>query len=77
MFSIEPMPSKVNFKLTLDQNKDQALLGDMYEIVVDIDPEDITLQDFQMIVENVDFELAQTKSEAAAQVEHSVNLNVS
>lgn len=43
MFSIEPMPSKVNFKLTMDANKDQALLGDIYEVIVDIETEEIQI----------------------------------
>jgi hypothetical protein len=28
MFTIEPMPTKVNFKLEFDENYDQALIGD-------------------------------------------------
>ena len=33
-FFIEPMPTKVDFNLKFDENVDQALLGDDYEIII-------------------------------------------
>lgn len=43
-FNIEPMPSMIKFKFDLDENQDQALLGDFYTVMVSYEPvEDITL----------------------------------
>lgn len=56
MFTIEPMPSKVNFKFQYDENDDQALIGDKYEVLINIDPEDITLTEITLEVENVESE---------------------
>jgi hypothetical protein len=43
-FNIEPMPSMIKFKFDLDENQDQALLGDFYTVIVSYEPvEDITL----------------------------------
>ena len=56
-FIIEQMPSKVNFTFDLDENVDQALLGDFYTVIVNFHPdEDIVLQELKLHVDSVDFE---------------------
>lgn len=55
-FGIEPMPSKIKFKVQLDENKDQALLGDFYEVLVLMEPEDITITELSLQIESVDIE---------------------
>jgi hypothetical protein len=47
-FNIQPMPSKINFKIQLDENKDQALLGDFYDVYVVMAPEDITITEMSL-----------------------------
>jgi hypothetical protein len=47
------------------------LLGNTYEVLIDIEPEDITINDFKLSIENVDFENLQP-SELA--VEQNINL---
>jgi hypothetical protein len=43
-FNIEPMASKVKFRFEVDENKDQALVGDFYHLMVNFEQdEDITL----------------------------------
>jgi hypothetical protein len=56
-FIIEQMPSKVNFTFELDDNGDQALLGDYYTVTVNLQPdEDIVLQDLKLEIEAVEIE---------------------
>jgi hypothetical protein len=56
-FSIEQMPSKVNFTFELDDNSDQALLGDYYSVIINLQPdEDIVLQDLKLEIEAVEIE---------------------
>lgn len=51
------MPSKVNFTYELDENGDQALLGDYYTVTVNLQPdEDIVLQDLKLEIEAVEIE---------------------
>ena len=51
------MPSKVNFTFELDDNGDQALLGDYYPVIVNLQPdEDIVLQDLKLEIEAVEIE---------------------
>jgi hypothetical protein len=51
------MPSKINFRFELDENKDQALLGDYYQVTVQLEPdEDIDIQDIQLAVDSVEME---------------------
>jgi hypothetical protein len=52
------MPSKVNFKFEFDESQDQALLGDLYHVLITIEPEpDITLKELVMIIDGVDSEM--------------------
>jgi len=54
MFGVEPMPNKVKFGI---QAEEHALLGENYEVWVDIQPEDtIVLKHLALFVENIDFE---------------------
>ena len=48
MFNIEPMPSKVKFRFEVDENKEKAMLGDLYNIYVDLEPEDITITELNL-----------------------------
>ena len=51
------MPSKVNITFELDDNADQALLGDYYTVTVNLQPdEDIVLQDLKLEIEAVEIE---------------------
>jgi len=51
------MPSKVNFKFEFDEGQDQALLGDLYHVLITYEPEpDISLKELVMIVDGVDSE---------------------
>ncbi len=57
MFNIEPMPSKVNFKFEYEENQDQALLGDLYSVLITYEPEpDISLKELTLIIDSVDVE---------------------
>jgi hypothetical protein len=52
------MPSKVNFKFEFDESQDQALLGDLYHVLITYEPEpDISLKELVMIVDGVDSEM--------------------
>ncbi|CDW91723.1 UNKNOWN [Stylonychia lemnae] len=59
-FNIEPMPSKIKFSLKKDENEDQALLGDYYNIYFQMLPDHITITDFCMLIENIDQEVLNT-----------------
>jgi len=51
------MPSKVNFKFEFDENQDQALLGDLYHVLITYEPEpDISLKELTMIIDGVESE---------------------
>ena len=50
------MPSKVNFKIEVDENKDQALLGDFYKVFITMAPEDITITEMSLTIEGVEVE---------------------
>ena len=57
LFNIEPMPSKVKFRFELDENKDQAIIGDFYHVLVSLEPgADITISEMSLIVDSVDVE---------------------
>ena len=57
LFNIEPMPSKIKFKFEFDENKDQALLGDFYHVMISLEPgEDINIQDLNIHIDGVDVE---------------------
>lgn len=64
-FSIQPMPSKVNFKIEVDENKDQALLGDFYDVLITMAPEDITITEMSLTIEGVEVESQVQLSEAS------------
>ena len=55
-FNIEAMPTKVKFRFNLDENGEQALLGDFYNVHITMEPEDITITEFSLQVESVDLE---------------------
>ena len=55
-FNIEAMPTKVKFRFNLDENGEQALLGDFYNMHITMEPEDITITEFALQVESVDLE---------------------
>lgn len=77
MFSIEPIPLKMNFQFAFDENRDQAFIGDNYEVLIDILPDnDITITEMKLYVDNVDFEVLQ-QNEQSVLLEQSVNLNQS
>jgi hypothetical protein len=42
------MPTKVKFRFNYDENIDQALLGDYFNVIIDMEPEDITITDFSL-----------------------------
>jgi hypothetical protein len=42
------MPLKIKYKFDLDENKEQALLGDNYNILVTLEPEDITISEMSL-----------------------------
>lgn len=51
------MPSKVRFRYELDENKDQALLGDYYNVLVTLETEeDITLTKLQLKIDGIESE---------------------
>lgn len=51
------MPSKVKFRFEFDENQDQALLGDLYSVLVTFEPEaDITMSEITLIVDGVEVE---------------------
>lgn len=56
LFNIEPMPSKIKFNFEFDENKEQALMGDLYNIIVTMEPEDITIKDIILKIDSVDTE---------------------
>ena len=56
VFNIEPMPSKIKFKFEYDENRYQALMGDFYNILITLEPEDISITEMSMTVESVETE---------------------
>lgn len=56
-FNLEQMPSKINFRFELDENKEQALLGDYYQVIACLEPEeDIEIQEIQLQIDGVEIE---------------------
>lgn len=55
-FNIEAMPTKVKFGFQADENGEQALLGDYYNVFITMEPEDITISEFALQIESVDME---------------------
>lgn len=70
------MPTKVNFKYTFDENEDQALIGDSYEVLINIEPEDITLAELNLEIENVESETVVNLNEIPM-LEQSISLTQS
>jgi hypothetical protein len=75
MFTIEPMPSKVNFMMQYDENNEQAMIVYKYEVLINLEPEDITITDMMLEIENVESEPIVTMHEIP--MEQSVSLSMS
>ena len=76
MFNIEPMPQKMKFRFEFDENRDQALLGDYYNVLVTMEPEDVTITDVSLQIEGVDNENCIAFNEGSASMD-SQNLMLS
>lgn len=58
-----------------DENEDQALIGDQYEVLINIEPEDITITEMTLEIENVESEPLVNMSEIP--LEQSISLSMS
>mmetsp|Transcript_24718 Transcript_24718/g.17412 ORF Transcript_24718/g.17412 Transcript_24718/m.17412 type:complete len:208 (-) Transcript_24718:1611-2234(-) len=55
-YNVEPMPHKIKFRFETDENKEQALIGDSYNVKVGFEPEQIVLKSLKIQIMSVNSE---------------------